>query len=48
MKMNIEYYLILLAGTVFIEGLLYFQNKCFLDYACADSQMTVAVFNPQK
>jgi predicted GH43/DUF377 family glycosyl hydrolase len=36
------------AGTVFIEGLVYFQNKWFLYYGCADSRVAVAVFDPQK
>jgi predicted GH43/DUF377 family glycosyl hydrolase len=35
------------AGTVFIEGLVYFQNKWFLYYGCADSRVAVAVFDPQ-
>ncbi len=30
-------------GTVFIEGLVYHQNKWFLYYGCADSQVGVAV-----
>jgi predicted GH43/DUF377 family glycosyl hydrolase len=34
------------AGTVFIEGLVYFKNKWFLYYGCADSRVAVAVFNP--
>lgn len=34
------------AGTVFIEGLVYFKNKWFLYYGCADSRVSVAVFNP--
>lgn len=33
-------------GTVFIEGLTYFQNKWFLYYGCADSQVGVAVYEP--
>ena len=36
------------AGTVFIEGLVYFQNKWFLYYGCADSRVGVAVFDPAK
>jgi len=32
------------AGTVFIEGLVYFHNKWFLYYGCADSRVAVAVF----
>jgi predicted GH43/DUF377 family glycosyl hydrolase len=35
-------------GTVFIEGLVYFQNKWFLYYGCADSRVAVAVFDPAK
>lgn len=34
------------AGTVFIEGLVYFKNKWFLYYGCADSRVGVAVFDP--
>jgi predicted GH43/DUF377 family glycosyl hydrolase len=34
------------AGTVFIEGLVYFKNKWFLYYGCADSRVSVAVFDP--
>ena len=33
-------------GTVFIEGLVYFQKKWFLYYGCADSRVAVAVFDP--
>lgn len=33
-------------GTVFIEGLVYFKNKWFLYYGCADSKVAVAVFDP--
>lgn len=33
-------------GTVFIEGLVYFQNRWFLYYGCADSRVAVAVFDP--
>ena len=36
------------AGTVFIEGLAYHQNKWFLYYGCADSRVAVAVFDPAK
>lgn len=36
------------AGTVFIEGLVYHQNKWFLYYGCADSRVAVAVYDPQK
>lgn len=35
-------------GTVFIEGLVYFQKKWFLYYGCADSRVGVAVFDPNK
>ncbi len=34
-------------GTVFIEGLVYFKNKWFLYYGCADSMVGVAVFDPK-
>ncbi len=34
------------AGTVFIEGLVYHQQKWFLYYGCADSRVAVAVYNP--
>ena len=33
-------------GTVFIEGLVYHQNKWFLYYGCADSKVGVAVYDP--
>jgi beta-1,2-mannosidase len=33
-------------GTVFIQGLVYFQNKWFLYYGCADSKVAVAVYDP--
>lgn len=33
-------------GTVFIEGLVFFQDKWFLYYGCADSKVGVAVYNP--
>lgn len=33
------------AGTVFVEGLVYHQNKWFLYYGCADSRVAVAVSN---
>ena len=36
------------AGTVFIEGLVYFKNKWFLYYGCADSRVAVAVYDPKK
>ncbi|GAB3418268.1 glycoside hydrolase family 130 protein [Niabella aquatica] len=35
------------AGTVFIEGLVYFKNKWFLYYGCADSRVGVAIFDPK-
>ena len=34
------------AGTVFIEGLAYFQKKWFLYYGSADSRVSVAVYDP--
>ncbi len=34
------------AGTVFIEGLVYYQKKYFLYYGCADSRVAVAVYDP--
>ncbi len=37
-----------LQGTVFIEGLVYFNNKYFLYYGCADSQVAVAIYEPDK
>lgn len=36
------------AGTVFIEGLVYHQNKWFLYYGCADSRVAVAIYDPKK
>jgi predicted GH43/DUF377 family glycosyl hydrolase len=36
------------AGTVFIEGLVHFQKKWFLYYGCADSRVSVAVWDPAK
>ncbi len=36
------------AGTVFAEGLVYYKNKWFLYYGCADSRVAVAVYNPEK
>lgn len=33
-------------GTVFIEGMVYFNKKWFLYYGCADSKVGVAVFDP--
>lgn len=35
-------------GTVFIEGMVYFKNKWFLYYGCADSRVAVAIFDPSK
>ncbi|GAB2705574.1 glycoside hydrolase family 130 protein [Mucilaginibacter koreensis] len=34
------------AGTVFIEGMVYFKKKWFLYYGCADSRVGVAVYDP--
>lgn len=34
-------------GTVFIEGMVYFKNKWYLYYGCADSKVGVAVFDPK-
>ena len=36
------------AGTVFIEGLVYYNQKWFLYYGCADSRVAVAVYDPNK
>lgn len=36
------------AGTVFTEGLVFFKNKWFLYYGCADSRVGVAVFDAKK
>lgn len=36
------------AGTVFIEELVYYQDKWFLYYGCVDSRVAVAIYNPQK
>lgn len=33
-------------GTVFIEGLAYLNNKWYLYYGCADSEVGVAVYDP--
>lgn len=33
-------------GTVFIEGLVFFRNKWFLYYGCADSKVGVAIYDP--
>ncbi|MDO5571979.1 MAG: glycoside hydrolase family 130 protein [Bacteroidales bacterium] len=35
-------------GTVFIEGLVFFKNKWYLYYGCADSKVGVAVYNPNE
>ncbi|MEO8822336.1 MAG: glycoside hydrolase family 130 protein [Ginsengibacter sp.] len=35
-------------GTVFIEGMVFFKNKWYLYYGCADSKVGVAVYNPAK
>ncbi|UII19540.1 glycoside hydrolase family 130 protein [Fulvivirga ligni] len=34
-------------GTVFIEGLVYFKDKWYLYYGCADSRVSVAVYTPE-
>lgn len=34
------------AGTVFVEGLVYFKNAWYLYYGCADSKVAVAVWKP--
>lgn len=36
------------AGTVFIEGMVYFKNKWLLYYGCADSRVGVAVYDPKR
>lgn len=36
------------AGTVFMEGLVYFQKKWFLYYGCADSRVGVAIYDPAR
>ena len=36
------------AGTVFLEGLVYYKHKWFLYYGCADSRVAVAIFDPPK
>lgn len=33
-------------GTVFIEGLVFFKEKWFLYYGCADSKVSVAIYDP--
>ena len=35
-------------GTVFIEGLVFFKNKWYLYYGCADSQVGVAIYDPSQ
>ena len=35
------------AGTVFIEGMVYFHQKWYLYYGCADSRVAVAVYEPE-
>lgn len=35
-------------GTVFIEGLVFYQKKWFLYYGCADSKVGVAIYDPAK
>lgn len=34
------------AGTVFVEGLVFFKDKWLLYYGCADSRVSVAIFDP--
>jgi predicted GH43/DUF377 family glycosyl hydrolase len=36
------------AGTVFVEGLVPFQNRWFLYYGTADSQVAVAIYTPSE
>ena len=36
------------AGTVFVEGLVYFKQKWYLYYGCADSRVAVAIYDPNK
>jgi predicted GH43/DUF377 family glycosyl hydrolase len=36
------------AGTVFMEGLVYFKSKWFLYYGCADSRVGVATYRPSE
>lgn len=36
------------AGTVFIEGLVYFKGKYILYYGCADSRVAAAVYDPAR
>lgn len=35
-------------GTVFIEGMAWFNNKWYLYYGCADSRVGVAIYDPAK
>lgn len=35
-------------GTVFVEGLVYYKAKWYMYYGCADSQVSVAIYNPGK
>lgn len=35
-------------GTVFMEGLVYFKKKWFLYYGCADSRVSVAIYDPSQ
>lgn len=34
------------AGTVFVEGLIFYKKKWFMYYGCADSRVAVAVYDP--
>lgn len=36
------------AGTVFAEGLVFFNQKWYLYYGCADSRVSVAIFDPNQ
>lgn len=36
------------AGVTFLEGLVYFQEKWFMYYGCADSVVGVAIWDPKK
>lgn len=35
-------------GTVFTEGLVHYNNKFYMYYGCADSEVAVAIFDPNK
>ena len=35
-------------GTVFIEGLVFYKDKWYLYYGCADSKVSVAIYDPAK